>query len=121
MATRSDHFYNLLGVTRAAGEKDIKSAYRKLAMQHHPDVNQGNEESATAQMTEIIKAYEVPFLSNVCPDTINQNSHISTPCAGLPTPACHAPHAAPRRGAASPQRDPLMEMIVGVDQAESSL
>ena len=119
MATRSDHYYNLLGVTRTADEKDIKGAYRKLAMKHHPDVNQGNEESATAQMTEIIQAYEVPFLSNVCPDTINQSSHTSTPCAGLPTPACHAPHASPRR--VSPQRDPLIEMIVGGDQAESSL
>ena len=39
--------------------KDIKKAYRKLAVQHHPDRNIGNEESATIKFREINEAYEV--------------------------------------------------------------
>jgi len=42
-----------------ASLKDIKKAYRRLAVQHHPDRNLGNEEEATVKFREISEAYEV--------------------------------------------------------------
>lgn len=38
--------YEILGIARNAGEKEIKAAYRKLAKQYHPDLNLGNQEAA---------------------------------------------------------------------------
>src|ERR1700719_1130256 len=51
-------FYELLGVPRTASADDIKKAYRKLAMQHHPDRNQGNQE-AEQKFKSLSEAYEV--------------------------------------------------------------
>jgi molecular chaperone DnaJ len=50
-------FYALLGVSREATEADIKKAYRKLAMDFHPDRNPAPE--AEARFKEITEAYEV--------------------------------------------------------------
>ena len=50
-------FYALLGVARDASEADIKKAYRKLAMEFHPDRNPAPE--AEAKFKEITEAYEV--------------------------------------------------------------
>src|SRR5438105_2402738 len=55
--TRRD-YYSVLGVPRTASEKDIKSAYRKLARKHHPDVNPGDKKSETL-FKEIGEAYSV--------------------------------------------------------------
>src|SRR3979490_2057930 len=55
--TRRD-YYTVLGVPRTATEKDIKTAYRKLARKHHPDVNPGDKKSE-ALFKEIGEAYSV--------------------------------------------------------------
>src|SRR5579863_5278887 len=51
-------FYELLGVARNASADDIKKAYRKLAMQHHPDRNQGDK-AAEQKFKDLSEAYEV--------------------------------------------------------------
>lgn len=51
-------FYQLLGVSKSATADEIKKAYRKLAMQYHPDKNQGNKK-AEEKFKEISEAYEV--------------------------------------------------------------
>jgi curved DNA-binding protein len=38
-------YYKILGVNKSASEKEIKSAYRKLARKHHPDLNPNNAEA----------------------------------------------------------------------------
>jgi molecular chaperone DnaJ len=50
-------YYDLLGVSRDASEADIKKAYRRLAMDYHPDRNQSPD--AEAKFKEITEAYEV--------------------------------------------------------------
>lgn len=54
-------FYTVLGVERNASEADIKKAYRRLAMKHHPDRNPGDA-AAEVSFKEAKEAYEV--LSN---------------------------------------------------------
>ena len=51
-------YYKILGVDRNAEEKEIKKAYRKLARQHHPDVNPGDK-VAEERFKGINEAYEV--------------------------------------------------------------
>lgn len=51
-------YYDSLGVSRSATEGDIKSAYRKLARQYHPDRNPGDK-AAAERFKEIQQAYDV--------------------------------------------------------------
>jgi molecular chaperone DnaJ len=51
-------YYEVLGVARAASVEDIKKAYRKLAIQHHPDKNPGDKK-AEERFKELSEAYEV--------------------------------------------------------------
>ena len=57
MADKRD-YYELLGVEKNATENQLKSAYRKLAKQYHPDANPGNKE-AEAKFKELSEAYAV--------------------------------------------------------------
>ncbi len=51
-------YYQILGVQKAAGQQEIKEAYRKLAFQYHPDRNR-SEAAAVEKMKEINEAYAV--------------------------------------------------------------
>ena len=56
MADKRD-YYDILGVDKSADDKEIKKAYRKLAMKYHPDVS--DSEDATEKFKEISEAYAV--------------------------------------------------------------
>lgn len=57
-AVLAEDYYKILGVDRNASADDIKKAYRKLAMQYHPDRNKGNKE-AEEKFKTITQAYTV--------------------------------------------------------------
>ncbi|MBN1130802.1 MAG: molecular chaperone DnaJ [Chitinispirillaceae bacterium] len=57
MSTKAD-YYEILGLPKNASEDEIKKAYRKLAMQYHPDKNPGDK-AAEEKFREATEAYEV--------------------------------------------------------------
>lgn len=58
MAINKRDYYEVLGVSRSVTEQDLKSAYRRLAHQHHPDKNQGDPHSED-KFKEAAEAYAV--------------------------------------------------------------
>lgn len=54
----AEDYYTILGVAKSASEDELKKAYRKLAMQYHPDKNHGNAE-AEKKFKSINEAYDV--------------------------------------------------------------
>src|SRR5436189_3372200 len=57
MASTQRDYYELLGVSRTAGEVEIKKAFRRQARELHPDVS--SEPDAEARFREVVEAYEV--------------------------------------------------------------
>src|SRR3954470_5543674 len=51
-------YYEVLGVARGASDADLKAAFRKLAMQHHPDRNPGDKD-CEHRFKELNEAYDV--------------------------------------------------------------
>src|SRR6267142_771427 len=51
-------YYEVLGVPRTASQKEISSAFRKLARKHHPDLNAGDKQ-AESRFKEISQAHDV--------------------------------------------------------------
>ena len=51
------NYYDILGISRSATEKDVRQAFRRLARQYHPDVNPGDK-AAEQKFKEINEAYE---------------------------------------------------------------
>lgn len=58
MMTEKPDYYETLGISRDADANEIKRAYRKLAREHHPDVNNGDKDSE-ARFKEINEAYQI--------------------------------------------------------------
>lgn len=58
MTTKLD-YYEVLGVQRDASDQEIKSSYRKLAMQYHPDRNPENRDESTERFKQITEAYSI--------------------------------------------------------------
>jgi DnaJ-class molecular chaperone len=56
--SKEKNYYKILGIPRTAGKKEIKSAYRKLALEWHPDKNE-DKEKAEQMFQDISEAYEV--------------------------------------------------------------
>lgn len=52
-------YYEVLGIDKSADEREIKKAYKRLAMKYHPDKNQDNKAEAEAKFKEIKEAYEI--------------------------------------------------------------
>lgn len=61
---RQTCYYELLGVSSSATDLELKKAYRRRALELHPDKNPSRVQEATALFTEIQQAYEV--LSGMC-------------------------------------------------------
>ena len=52
-------YYEVLGVSRGAGDEEIKKAYRKLALKFHPDKNPDDRHTAEERFKELVEAYQV--------------------------------------------------------------
>jgi len=56
---KAEDYYKVLGVKRDANDKQIKKAFKKMAIKYHPDKNTEDPEGAKAKFQKIANAYEV--------------------------------------------------------------
>ena len=56
--TATRDYYDVLGITRSAGDDEVKRAYRHLAMKYHPDRNRGDK-TAEKKFKDISAAYDI--------------------------------------------------------------
>ena len=78
LSKRKD-YYKILGISKTASASDIKRAYKKLALQWHPDKNVANREEAEAKFREIAAAYEVLFMNKMPYSLISVIAFMLTP------------------------------------------
>src|SRR5260370_5763742 len=104
MAKTKD-YYDVLGVPRTATQKEITSAFRKLARKHHPDLNAGDKQ-AEAKFKEISEAHDVlsdaknrKLYDDFGPDWRSPQQARGPPGPGGPRPSTvfHPPHGRPAR------------------------
>jgi molecular chaperone DnaJ len=82
--TTKQDYYELLGVPRKAGQKEIRQAYRKLARKYHPDLNPGDK-SSEEKFKQVQEAYDV--LSDAKKRQMYDQFGFETPGAGgIPNP-----------------------------------
>jgi molecular chaperone DnaJ len=81
--TAKQDYYDLLGVSRKAVQKDIRAAYRKLARKYHPDLNPGDK-SSEEKFKQVQEAYDI--LSDAKKRQMYDQFGFDTPgAAGMPT------------------------------------
>lgn len=56
---KNKDYYQILGVSKTANQDEIKSAYKKLIIKHHPDRNKDNKIEAEKKLKEINEAYSI--------------------------------------------------------------
>jgi len=81
----SEDYYQVLGVKRAAADKDISAAYKRLALKYHPDKNPNSREQAELVFKRITHAYEVlrePVKRNAYDTSRNYHSCASVDSSG---------------------------------------
>jgi len=90
-------YYSVLDLASDCSDEDVKAQYRRLARTHHPDVNPGDAEAATARLRAINEAYEIlsdPIKRRVYDLTVDKPS-MRTASKQPPTDNSPHPGAAP--------------------------
>src|SRR5487761_1287243 len=95
---KTKDYYEVLGVPRTASQKEISTAFRKLARKHHPDLNAGDKQ-AEARFKEVSEAHDVlsdakkrPLSDQCGPDWSPASAAGARPGAG---PGGYPPGAGP--------------------------